>query len=501
VLVGEVSGLVPADGDLGEGDQVALLEPRSLLLGIARASRYASVDNPRLWTTADVRAALEALGLEGRGPSVDQLNGEGFPYSPYVLRRAELLTPAAMAASDAGGTPAPAAVSSSPAVASATPMSAPAAGPAPAEPAAASASVAAPPVREQPSAAAIAQAVAASAAAAHAAEAVTGSEQAPADPAPATAPPPVPVQRDTVAIDGPETQDAGIGGLFAAADPDPEPTGDRRRAERRAGTDRPAHEPPRTSVLPVAGPPSTSVFAAPPAPEPAAAQQRFAYWTESVADPSDDEDSERSGSRTRAVALILLGLVVVSALVAVGLQLLGGRDGDPAGAAGSSSTATATPGPQTGAVQTLAGIGYTVGAVDTQATCVGHAYGKVAEFFATSDCTGLSRALYSADAGSGPVVISVSRVQMPDASSARALRELADANGSGNVSDLLREGVRYTGGPAELSGAEYASALSGPVVTIVEAASADEDQPVPTADLDRMAGEALALEVPPFPAG
>jgi hypothetical protein len=58
VLVGNLTGLQPPDGDLGEGDQVAILEPRSLLLGIARASRYAGEDNPRLWTTADDRAAL-----------------------------------------------------------------------------------------------------------------------------------------------------------------------------------------------------------------------------------------------------------------------------------------------------------------------------------------------------------------------------------------------------------------------------------------------------------
>lgn len=107
VLVGDITGLSPSDGDLGEGDQVALLEPRSLLLGFARSSRYASVDNPRLWTTADVRAALEGLGLEGRGPTVEELNGEGFPYSPYVLRRPELLTPAAMAASPSPGATAP----------------------------------------------------------------------------------------------------------------------------------------------------------------------------------------------------------------------------------------------------------------------------------------------------------------------------------------------------------------------------------------------------------
>ncbi|MDP9428648.1 MAG: hypothetical protein M3Q47_07115, partial [Actinomycetota bacterium] len=98
VLVGDITGLVPADGDLGEGDQVALLEPRSLLLGIARSARYTGVANPRLWTTADVRAALEALELDGRTPTTQELNGEGFPYSPYVLRTPELLAPAAMAA-------------------------------------------------------------------------------------------------------------------------------------------------------------------------------------------------------------------------------------------------------------------------------------------------------------------------------------------------------------------------------------------------------------------
>ncbi|MCW2618018.1 MAG: uncharacterized protein JWR28_1167, partial [Modestobacter sp.] len=99
VLTGAVTGLLPADGDLGEGDQVALVDPRSLLLGVARAARYAGTDNPRLWTTADVRAGIEALGVGGRTPSVEELNGEGFPYSPYVLRRPDLLTPAALNAS------------------------------------------------------------------------------------------------------------------------------------------------------------------------------------------------------------------------------------------------------------------------------------------------------------------------------------------------------------------------------------------------------------------
>jgi hypothetical protein len=190
----------------------------------------------------------------------------------------------------------------------------------------------------------------------------------------------------------------------------------------------------------------------------------------------------------------------VALLGVAGWLLLGGRDGGGGTAGGSSASESAAPGPQIGAVQTIAGVTYTVEAVDLVDTCVGHAYGAVADSFGRTDCTGLSRALYAADVAGEQVVVSVIHVQMPDATAARDLRALADRNGSGNVSDLLREGVRYSGSPAELSGAQYDSALSGPVVTIVEAAPAAEDAKIGAAELDRTARDALALEVQPFPA-
>jgi hypothetical protein len=471
VLVGEVTGLVPSDGDLGEGDQVATLDPRSLLLGIARASRYAGVDNPRLWTTADVRAALEALGLEGRGPSVEELNGEGFPYSPYMLRRPELLTPAAMAANSTAATDAAAVAAPSP-PAPAPPAATP---PAPAVPQQAAA-------REQPSAAAIAQAVAASAAAAQAAE----------SPAPPVAPP----QRDTVAIDQPSSpaapaapaapvgdDDGGIGGLFSGAAPlqpaDPE-------------------APARTSVF-AATPPSSP--ASPPF-APSATAGAFSYWTESVSGATDEDAGERAG-RGRTLLLIAAGLTVLL-LLGIGGWLLLGRDSGDGGsgaASGSSAAGSSAPGPVPGDVQSVAGVDYTVQALKVDDTCSGHAYGEVADFLTSTDCTGLSRALYSAETDAGAVVISVIRVQMPDTASARDLRALADRNGSGNVSDLLREGVRYTGSPAELSGAEYASALSGPTVTIVETAWVDPAAGGGGSTIDAIASDALALRVAPLPAG
>ena len=42
----------------------------------------------------------------------------------------------------------------------------------------------------------------------------------------------------------------------------------------------------------------------------------------------------------------------------------------------------------------------------------------------------------------GKIVVSLSRARMPDVGTGRALQALADTDGTGNVNDLLREGVR-----------------------------------------------------------
>ena len=459
VLVGDVTGLVPADGDLGEGDLVARLEPRSLLLGIARSSRYSGVDNPRLWTTADVRAALEALELPGRGPTVEELNGEGFPYSPYVLRRPELLAPAALGSTAGAAAPAPA------------PAPAPQVSPsAPADPAA----------REQPSPEAIAAAVAASAAAGHAAAAQDAAgqqaagQQAAVQPAPRATPP-----RDTVAIDeppAPPDDGGGIGGLFAGGEPEQPPVG--------------KVIPPRTQAPP---PPSAVQQPPPRQPEPPAAPPL--YWSQNQ---EAEEPGERTGSRGRAALLALLGVLVVAAL-GIGVWLLLGNDDEAASTdAGTTAPPTQEAGPAVGDVQVVADSEYRLEAVQVDDTCAGHAYGDTATFFAQFDCTGLSRALYSTQIDGAAVVVAVARVQMPDTGAARELQALTDRNGSGNVSDLLREGVRYTGSPDALSGAEYASAVSGTVVTIVESAWVDENTEGAATLVDAAADAGLTLPVPPF---
>jgi hypothetical protein len=228
----------------------------------------------------------------------------------------------------------------------------------------------------------------------------------------------------------------------------------------------------------------------------------FSYWTEqSLAGAADDQETGR-GSGRRAAIMVLAGILAVVVLVVAGWLIL--RDGPGSGGAGTaarSSSAEATAGgPAVGSVQTIDGAAFTVAAVDSQSTCVGHAYGDTAGFFTDTDCTGLSRALYSTDVGGKPVVIAISRVRMPTPAAARDLQAMTDRNGSGNVSDLLREGVRYTGSPAQLSDSEYSSALSGTTVTIVETAYVNQNAKGSSTDIDKLADVGLALEVPPFPA-
>lgn len=153
-------------------------------------------------------------------------------------------------------------------------------------------------------------------------------------------------------------------------------------------------------------------------------------------------------------------------------------------------------GPEIGSVQEVGGVTFTAQAADLQDTCAGHAYGETAAWLQSADCTGLSRALYSAQVGGRDVVVSVARVRMPDTAAARDLRGLTDTNGSGNVNDLLREGVRYPGGPDQLRSAEYASAVSGPTVTIVESAWVDPTAGGTEAEVDKIATNGLSLTTP-----
>lgn len=101
--------------------------------------------------------------------------------------------------------------------------------------------------------------------------------------------------------------------------------------------------------------------------------------------------------------------------------------------------------------------------------CAHRSYGKAHKFFERTPCAALSRTLYSTTGANGErVLTSVSTVTMPSASDAAALKGLTDADGTGNVTDLVSSGVRLPGGPKSLKGSGYASVQQGSVVRIAE---------------------------------
>jgi len=422
---GSPSALAAIDGpitsvrDRSAGGPVACsMDAGDVLTGLRHCANVGSQGDTRVWTTADVKAALTIFGLQARGPSVEELNNEGFLYSPYVLRRSES---AVVAHADLAPT---VSLLSGPFAAERAPTKTPQ----PVEP------FWDEPARSEPP--------------------VT----------PAVAPrqrltEPRPVAEQQRAVKPPEPaaaalDDSGVGGLFGEAvgrDADRQP------------------EPPKSPRRP---PPRVP---------------------------------ERKRKSRPALLLGVAVLLVLAAVAGLLYALSSGlRGNDPAesdaraGGTSSSAPVQTTPGTSQSApaTQELSGSTYTLQAQRSDTDCASNAYGQVAEFFGTTPCTGLTRALFTTTVDDAPAVVSVSVVAMPDEASAADLQELADTSGTGNVSDLLRAGEQIDGGPSELVAAAYTSELSGSEVRIVEVAWVDGDTEGDESLLDAAAEDALLLEVP-----
>lgn len=101
-------------------------------------------------------------------------------------------------------------------------------------------------------------------------------------------------------------------------------------------------------------------------------------------------------------------------------------------------------------------------------SCVDHAYDATQGFLQEKDCDRLTRSVFTTTIEDRTIYTSVSVVEMNDEQTASDLRELTDTDGSGNVSDLVREGEVTVEGLDALNSGGYASEQQGKQVTIVE---------------------------------
>jgi hypothetical protein len=101
--------------------------------------------------------------------------------------------------------------------------------------------------------------------------------------------------------------------------------------------------------------------------------------------------------------------------------------------------------------------------------CSKHAYGKTQQFFVENPCERLTRSAYSTEVNGRTVYASVAVVDFGDAAPAGELKSLTSSDGTGNVNDLVREGVVKVDGLEALSGSGgYAAEVQGNRITIVE---------------------------------
>jgi hypothetical protein len=139
-------------------------------------------------------------------------------------------------------------------------------------------------------------------------------------------------------------------------------------------------------------------------------------------------------------------------------------------AAGTSATPTIYPAPSTPVrtvtVNTDDGVGYVVKIwwdVHNR-TCFDHAYGSIVTFLTTHPCDGLERILATTTVNGRPVAFAESLTGFagtPNNLYGEAGRfiQLEEADGTGSLSDLLREGYRLPSGPTSVPAGEAFNVL------------------------------------------
>jgi hypothetical protein len=131
--------------------------------------------------------------------------------------------------------------------------------------------------------------------------------------------------------------------------------------------------------------------------------------------------------------------------------------------------------------------------------CAKHAYRDIKAFLQETPCDHLTRQLFVTRLDDGRTVYtSVSLVVMRSEEDAEELRGETDKDGSGNINDVVREGMVKIPGLANLSGGNgYKAKQAGREVTIVESAFAPKDKgsdkKADEKELDAVCEDALRL--------
>jgi hypothetical protein len=125
--------------------------------------------------------------------------------------------------------------------------------------------------------------------------------------------------------------------------------------------------------------------------------------------------------------------------------------------------------PTTPAATSAAPAAYAVQVTTVITNCANHSHGQTKISFQGENCVKATRFLASGPVSGRPAVYVVSKIQMASAQAATSLKLVLDANNTGNLNDLLREGKTFPGAPTTMPESGYSSVQSGKVVVVAEA--------------------------------
>ena len=219
-----------------------------------------------------------------------------------------------------------------------------------------------------------------------------------------------------------------------------------------------------------------------------------------LTDPDEDWDEHEAPrhNRLKVVAAVLAGWLAVSLIVLAGLLRFHDRGSPdtPAGAAAVTGAASATtastptsppptspaptsPAPtspaatRTGSATGAVPAGWVRRAEDEKTNCTAYSYGQVQIFFARTPCSSVRRSLLTTEQDGRSIVVATSTVTFSSPDQAASYLRLVTSDGTGNINDLLREGVRYPGSPSKLPVTAFASRQDGTRVLVAEAGFTD----------------------------
>jgi hypothetical protein len=140
---------------------------------------------------------------------------------------------------------------------------------------------------------------------------------------------------------------------------------------------------------------------------------------------------------------------------------------------------------------------YTVKVSNVITDCASHSYGLTQRSFANQNCVKATRFLASGHVRGRRVLYVVSKIQMATPDAAASIKEVLDANGTGNLNNLLMEGKTFAGAPATMPNSGYASIQTGAVVVVAEAGFDDGGSSSNTNPALRAAAAQVAALVKP----